>query len=64
MHRKFLKDGKRALELLGCTGIESLKVGQDHHVTALQPNGARIYLRELPELERAILALARGDGDK
>ena len=64
MDRKFLKDGKRALTVLGCTAVESLKVGPDHHLTALQPNSSRIYLRELADLERAILALSRGDGDK
>jgi len=64
MHRKYLKDGKRALDVLGCTGIESLQIAEDHHLTALQPNGSRIYLRELDELQRAILTLSRGDGDK
>jgi hypothetical protein len=64
VERKYLRDGKRALDVLGCTAVESLKVGQDHHLTALQPNGSRIYLRELAELERAILALSRGERDK
>jgi len=58
MERRYVKDGKRALTVLDCTEVESLKVANDHHLTALRPDGTRFYLRTYQELADAILALA------
>jgi len=64
MDRRFVKDTMRALTVLGCQAVERIRLDRDYHVTALQPNGTRIYLRELADVTDAVLKLSRGAGDR
>ena len=59
MDRRFVKDTMRALTVLGCEAVERIKLDRDYHVTALRPDGKRVYLRSIADVTDAVLALAR-----
>lgn len=59
MDRRFVKDAKRALTVLGCDSVESIKLDRTYHVTAVKPDGKRLYLRELVDVTDAVLTLSR-----